>query len=873
MSKNLKLKHFVFFLSVLLIPSISFGQTTIKGTIYDAQTKESLFGASVIIKGTNSGTQSSFDGTFKFITNISGSVVVAVSYIGYLPQTFDITLSSGEQDLGMIYLESDAIGMEQLNVIANVAIDRKTPVAVSSVPAEYIERQGGSLEIPELLNSTPGTYATKQGGGFGDSRINIRGFDQKNIAIMVNGIPVNDMENGWVYWSNWAGLGDAMRTMQVQRGLGASKLAINSVGGTINMITKTTDVKKGGSVSASVTDYGNKKMLVSLSTGKTADGWAVTFVGSRTEGPGYVDQTWVDAWSYYVAVSKEWKNNLLSLTVIGAPQKHGQRSYTVGQSTFDKYGNKYNQHWGNYEGSVLMERENYYHKPQIALNDYWNISDRAHLSTSLYASFGNGGGTGTLDNRDVLPRFRMQQDTRGQIDWNAWANENATHLDTALLANGQYTANGDLYNADGTVAESGGYQTSKNILRNSVNNHRWLGLLSTLNYKLNEDFNLLGGIDARTYVGEHYREVRNLLGGDIFIESMSNAVNGVAGRSQIRKVGDKIAYDNDGLVSYGGLFGQLEYSKEKLSAFVAVTLSNTWYGKIDRYNYVNEGDQKAETQTAFGYNVKAGANYNLDEFNNVFINAGYYSRAPYWDFVFVNNNNNSLIPVNEILNEKITAFEVGYGLRTSWISANVGAYYTLWKDKSYTDFFTDGNGDDFTAPVMGLDATHMGVEVDFEIKANSWLSLLGVASLGDWKWTNDVSAQIFDDFGNEIAVVDIYAKDVPVSNQPQTQLTGGLKLQILPSLYANVNYRYNMRLYQGYDVTALTAPGFEANQLDDYGLLDFHTGMNFNIAGLDAFGGLSVFNVFDKVTQQEGDSFGYFWTFGRTFNFTMRVSF
>lgn len=872
MFKNLRLKHLMLLVSMMFLSSVMIGQTKIFGTIYDSGTKETLFGASVIIKGTTSGAQSTFDGTFNFETSITGDVVITVSYIGYLQQTFDVNLTSGEKDLGKIYLESDAVGMEELNVIANVAIDRKTPVAASSVPAEYIEREGGSLEVPELLNTTPGVYATKQGGGFGDSRINIRGFDQRNIAIMVNGIPVNDMENGWVYWSNWAGLGDALRTMQVQRGLGASKLAINSVGGTINMVTRTTDVEAGGSVSASMTDYGNKKFLVSLSTGKTANGWAMSFVGSRTEGPGYVDQTWVDAWSYYVAISKEWKHNLLTFTAIGAPQEHGQRLYTVNEETHEKYGNTYNQHWGDYEGSVLMERENFYHKPQIALNDYWTISDRTHLATSLYASFGKGGGTGTLDNRDLLPRERMSRDTRGQIDWNAWAEENVIHTDTAYLDNGQYTANGNLYNADDSLEEEGGYQTSKNILRNSVNNHRWFGLLSTLTQDLSETLKLMVGIDARTYTGEHYREVRNLLGGDIFIESMGNAVDGVGGRSQIRQVGDKIAYDNDGKVSYGGLFGQLEYSQDKLSAFVAVTLSNTWYGKIDRYNYINEGEQKAEVQTAFGYNAKAGANYNINENHNIFVNAGFYSRAPYWDFVFTNRNANALIPVNEIKNEGITAFEVGYGLRNSWIALNLGAYYTLWSDKSYTDNFTDGNGDDFTAPVLGLKATHTGVELDFEAKVNSWLSVIGVASFGDWKWTNDVSAEIFDDFGNPVDTVDIFANGVQIADQPQTQLIGGLKFQILPTLFVNMNYRYNDRLYNDYDVTQLSED-FEIEALPSYGIFDFHAGLDFDIAGLNAYGGVNVFNVFDTVAKQEGDRFGHLYTFGRTFNFTLRVSF
>ena len=166
--------------------------------------------------------------------------------------------------MGEIYIKANAIGIGEADVIASIAIDRSTPVAVSTIDARHIEERQGDRELVETLNFTPGVYATKGGGGFGDSRINIRGFDQRNVAVLVNGIPVNDMENGgWVYWSNWAGLGDAVRTIQVQRGLGASKLAINSVGGTINIVTKATDVEKGGSFKTSITNYGRTKHLVS----------------------------------------------------------------------------------------------------------------------------------------------------------------------------------------------------------------------------------------------------------------------------------------------------------------------------------------------------------------------------------------------------------------------------------------------------------------------------------------------------------------------------------------------------------------------------------------------------------------------------------
>ena len=104
-----------------------------------------------------------------------------------------------------------------------------------------------------VLNSTPGVYATQQGGGDGDARITIRGFNQRNVAVMIDGIPVNDMENGWVYWSNWFGLDAVTSNIQVQRGLGASKIAIPSVGGTMNLLTKGIDSRKGGSINRKLT--------------------------------------------------------------------------------------------------------------------------------------------------------------------------------------------------------------------------------------------------------------------------------------------------------------------------------------------------------------------------------------------------------------------------------------------------------------------------------------------------------------------------------------------------------------------------------------------------------------------------------------------
>ena len=133
-------------------------------------------------------------------------------------------------------MTTDGQVLKDVVVTSQMAVARKTPVAVSQVPMSFIEEKIGTQEFPEILKSTPGVHANKEGGGYGDSEIYMRGFDNTNIAVMVNGVPMNDMENQNVYWSNWAGLTDVTRTMQTQRGLGASKVSAPSVGGTINII-------------------------------------------------------------------------------------------------------------------------------------------------------------------------------------------------------------------------------------------------------------------------------------------------------------------------------------------------------------------------------------------------------------------------------------------------------------------------------------------------------------------------------------------------------------------------------------------------------------------------------------------------------------
>ena len=671
---------FLFFAVTLMFSAITMAQSTVTGTVLDPETNEPLPGVNVIEVGTSNGMSSDFDGNFS-ITTESTNATVTLSYVGYLTKEFTIT---GDTNLGEIVLDPSEFGLEEVAIIASVAVDRKTPVAVSTIRTADIELKLGTQEFPEVLKSTPGVYATKAGGGFGDGRINLRGFNSENVAVMINGVPVNDMENGRVFWSNWAGLGDVTSSMQVQRGLGASKVAVPSVGGTINILSKTTDIEEGGNIYTTLANDGYKKFGFTYSTGLMDNGFAATVSASKTDGALFIDGTDFNAVSYFLNLSKQInENHKISFTAFGAKQRHGQRQNRHSIDTYrqSERGRKFNSDWGYKNGQVTFQEDNFYHKPQISLNHYWDISDRTSLSTAAYVSFGSGGGGGFRGVNKFLINPDGTSDYRdglyGPINFDKIVDEHE-----ALGANG-----------------------SETILRASRNDHNWYGVLSTLKTDLTDDLVFLGGLDYRNYKGIHFQEVTDLLGGQYYADAGSNENNPLG----ISQVGDKINYHNDGLVGWLGAFAQVEYDvNENFNTFLSLAASNTSYKRIDYFNYLDSDPlQETDRYNFFGFSAKGGANYRIDDNHNVFANLGYFEKAANFDAVFLNFSNDNINADAE--NQKISSFELGYGYRAEKLSANVNIYRTAWNDRTETQSFQQPDGTRATANILGVNAIHQGI--------------------------------------------------------------------------------------------------------------------------------------------------------------------
>jgi outer membrane receptor protein involved in Fe transport len=811
--------------------------------------------------------------------------------------------------------ETDSLGtyqfLEEVVVssgVIDIAKERETPIAVSQISAQEVLLKVGNQEFPEIMNKTPGVYATKQGGGYGDSRISLRGFDQRNTSFLINGQPVNDMENGWVYWSNWQGLTDVASGIQVQRGLGASKLAVPSVGGTVSIFTKSAEKQQGGSITQMIGNDGYIKTTAAYNTGVNDKGWSSSYLLTKWSGNGYVYNTSGAGWTYFAAVgyTPEGSAHSLNLSLLGAGQWHHQRDVWVSIRDYENFGEsgidqRWNTNGGTLNGEEFNMRRNFYNKPLATFNWDWKISENINLATSLYGSAGRGGGTGPRGkNYDVLP-FREDltsffiedgktdfRRTDGTVNYDAIVSDNRA---------GASPYTGAISKFEGSLLGSNGYSDdgvfkSGMIRRASMNSHNWVGGISNLNINADK-MRYSIGVDLRNYRGFHYRTLNNLMGFDGYYStgnknSAGQIIETVIEASPFNNTGlqgPKIDYYNIGYVGWQGVNGLAEYSGDKLTAVLQAGLSNQSFQREDLFD--QPGTPLSEKKNVGGGYLKGGANLNLNENSNVFFNAGYISRQPNFDGVFPNYAN---VVNKDLQNEKIQSIELGYGYIGNGFKLNVNVYSTVWGNRFVSRSLSNQQGVDGFAQFNDIDVVHNGIEIEGQYRPSGSTKIRGMLSIGDWTYTKDFEAELFDDNQQLVGTGTLYLEGAKVGDAAQFVAYVGIDQRFGEKINVDLDYRFVDGLYADYSITdsAFTEannPG--ALKLPSYGLVDLGATFRFssgwslraNInnllntvyiaesnSNIHASAGSDTWNGIDK---QNSVWFG----FGRTWNLSLRYQF
>lgn len=866
---------------------------TITGRVQD-ESGAALSGVQVVIthqvSGAQTGGLTGNDGSYR-VAGIrpGGPYRIEARMIGYgLQVVDDVMLEAGQTRTIDFRLGQEAIAMDAIEVFATRAIERKTPVAFSDIPKVQIQNQLGSRDLPLVLNVTPSVYATAQGGGAGDARINVRGFSQRNTAVMINGVPVNDMENGWVYWSNWDGLGDASTSIQLQRGLSAVNLATPSIGGTLNVITDPTSVSGGfsykqefglGNIENDGAWGAGRNLLKETFVVNTGEhnGLAVTASLVRKSGDGMYrgffggDATWTDAWAYYLAARYQVNaRNRLELYAVGAPQRHGQNLYKLNIGTLshdfamslDDYDaaalDKFPEagRWGSpnvapvspsytgkqysstgpgggeprdrHDPSFINERENYFHKPQVNANWYSYLGNGMTWTTVAYYSGGNGGGTGFYgSSRNASWRYDY---TQRVLDFDGTIAMNRARSDG-----------------------SAGY-----ILRNSVNNQWTIGAISKLRKDYSSGLTTEVGIDWRTAEIDHYREVRDLLGGSYYFENRSDFWSA---SEYERGLGDRINYDNTNKVNWMGAYVQAEKTDADGSFYGMFGWAQNKYDFTDHYNADDSGNElEISSGWISGYQLKGGVNRNVTDEWSIFGNAGLVSKVPIFDGV-IDDRNGVINP--DPKNEKFLSFEAGVNYRAldRGLSLDLNFYHTTWKDRTRNVFVRNLSGDnqDGLVNLLGVNARHMGIEAQAAYQPNDLIRFDAAASFGNWKYLDDVTGTYKpDDAGQATETYEFYIADLKVADSPQTMLAYSLSLFPVDGMYFSFTGRTYADHYAEFDPFSRTdsaEKGLQSWQAPGYTVFD----MNFSYRVGDLFPSLpgnlrvfaNVYNVFDELYIQD----------------------
>lgn len=883
----------------------------ITGQVVDDQ-DEPIIGASVTVPGTNVATVTDYDGKFSFSVP-DNAKAVKISYIG-----FKSVENPVKKDMGVIRLATDTQVLNDVIVTQAIGKTRVTPVAMSNVDQATIDLKLGQQEFPEILKTTPGVYTNKQGGGYGDAETRMRGFKSQWVAVTVNGVPVNDMENGNVYWSNWAGLSDVTSNIQTQRGLGASILSTPSIGGTIAITTRTLDVDRGGSIWYGMGNDGMNQYGFKLSTGVMKNGWAVTILGAHRWGDGYIQGTAYSGYNWFFNVSKRINDrHEISLTGMGAPQSHNQRNKTYGGLTVEgwqgvrDYMNgespyRYNPTYGfDNEGRERNSQRNVYHKPQFTLRHMWQIDNTSSWATSIYASVSAGYG------------YSGQGRNSTMRNW--WNGANSGQLNMKFRRpDGTYD-----YGAvqDMNAASTTG---SNMVMSKSNNSHQWYGLVS--NYKKFWDLKnsdrvaVTCGVDFRYYIGDHNNKINDLYSGTYYMDDADRASvnpkdNAAAAdpnwKYEHLGVGDIVYRNFKGYTLQEGIYGQVEYTtlEKKLNLVLSGAMSYTSYWRDDHF-YYDDAHSKSDKVNFFGGQIKGGANYNINRHNNVFFNIGYISRAPFFSNAFAAYNTSNIVNDNAV-NEKTFSAEIGYGFSNRIFALTLNAYYTKWLDRAIMRSGTmQGSEDRYVLNLQGINARHMGVELDFTVKPANWFELNGMLSMGNWEWVSNATGYYYNSIGQPLAVVKgqlngtlasgIYAEDhakstlnykgIKVDGSPQTTGALGVTFKPFPGMRIGADWVFEARNYADqYLSTSALSFDKPLNVAQPWKMpwghtTDLNASYRFKMAGFDAVISGSVNNLFDYNYITHGQSplttdgtwqnaEFVFYSFGRTYSMKLRLNF
>ena len=615
-----------------------------------------------------------------------------------------------------------------------------------------------------VLGMNSNAYASEVGYKWSPARFKFRAYNSKYNDIYINGNPANDAERGEFRYSLVGGLNNQTRGVEASLPFEDNIFAMTSLGGSNNYNFRPSAMPAGHrlSVAGANRNYIFRGMY-NYSSGYNAKGWAWSMgLTYRYAGEGYVEGTFYNALSYYLGVEKMFNaQHSLSLVTWGNPTERGAQAASTDEMYWLANDRFYNPNWGYQNGKKRNSRIIHDWAPSALLTWDWNIDHSAKLTTTLFGKYAmysssrlnyNNSTNPTPDYDSLMPSYNYNvwdptdTDNRTASGLEAW--QASYDYLSASKANRQINWD-QLYFSNKAVSAQGG--DAMYYLQAYHDDQLTVSLASSLNKQLSKTQKLNAGFNLSTNKGMHYQTMEDLLGASTF-HNVNTYVVGTYLSSDMQamydadhpnkeiKVGDRFAYDYNIFVNrmnlwatYAENFGPLHYF---LSGRIGgETLQRE--GMMRNGLALNNSLGKSKTASFLDGGGKFGAMLNMGKGVTLLGGIGYEKKAPVARSAFAAPQMNNDF-VRDLRNEDVFSSELGLQLETSWVHANLNAYYSrLGHVAEYSMYYDDSQNSFSYVSINGIKKVYYGLELGLNFKVNSTFNIKALGALTEAKYIND----------------------------------------------------------------------------------------------------------------------------------------
>ena len=773
-------------------------QGTLTGFVVDDEFNTPIEKAVITIPGTLISVLTDQQGKY-VLKLVAGDYFMEVNYPGYFGKQYNMTVTDDiTTPMFIVKLQANAVGRTTQRRITNFENNRRFPQEIEDFTSWRVIEQTGNQEFNELFRRVPSVSFFSNGSGFNDSGIAFRGNKINQTSYTFNGISLNNPETGYVGSSMLSGLTDWAGQIQVGSGQAANLQGQTKSGGLINILSFLPHEKPGAEIAASYGNNGFLKTSATVHSGLSKKKMASSIQISRTSGNGLTPNTAFEQYSFFVNIHKELNHfHTLVLNLNGVMQQH-DRNTPDSIGSYNRYGTMYNRNWGFLSEKPLSWSTSYKRSPLVSLTHFWQPRIKTHLTTQIFAQFNRSA--------QLVPNTatgnEIPRDSAGLVLFD----------DIHELNNGSDITEAGIIRlpgADGILVHS---ETSGITTLAAIDSENRFGLRSVLTHKYSKKLELSSSFNLEHYQANHFGAVHNLLGANRYISlSDVNRPDGFAvgklfqaGFFPTFNSADPTAYSYQSSIQSGGLSMRLNYQLPRFYWYLEGTASLQNIRRTDRFNYLATApDRQTEFTLLPGGRAQTGIRINFPDYHSIRLRTSYGSYQPLFTTVFPSGNNWENL---EAANEQVWDVELGYTIFSRRLKVEASAYRSQISNRK-TIRYSNLNSDDMFGVVNGLAELHQGIELKTSYKLNKNLQLNLNGSLGDWKYSKDAKAQLYNSDNQLTGTNELLLKNVVVSNAPQFSLFAEADYRWAHNFYVRLNYLRADQIYAPfslYDFQSLT---------------------------------------------------------------------